>query len=48
MQVANDSKSCPVCDYEFTSSGRGRMWMIVFLLVIILLAAFGSLLLKIF
>jgi predicted amidophosphoribosyltransferase len=37
MEIDSKSKFCPVCGYEFTSTG-GRKWIAVFLLALILLA----------
>ncbi|MBC7861492.1 MAG: hypothetical protein IAF38_00880 [Bacteroidia bacterium] len=48
MMVSKDSKFCPICDYEFTSSGKGRKWVIIILLLLFLASAFSGLLLRFF
>lgn len=36
MEVDEPHMACPVCGYEFTSTGGGRRWIAVFLLILIL------------
>lgn len=37
MEIDADSKICPVCEYEFPSSGKFRLWMIIVLLLVFVL-----------
>ncbi|HMV07293.1 MAG TPA: hypothetical protein PK325_11095 [Cyclobacteriaceae bacterium] len=41
MEVDEKSSACPICGYEFTSTGGSRKWIAVFLLVLIALYFFG-------
>jgi len=37
MEIDAGNKVCPICGYEFTSTGGGRRWIAVLLLIIAVL-----------
>ncbi|MFN8335364.1 MAG: zinc ribbon domain-containing protein [Cyclobacteriaceae bacterium] len=38
MEVDENTNVCPICGYEFTSTGGGRKWIAILLLALIVIA----------